>query len=121
MMCVVIHAAKIIHKKGKMQIIGGKITILSVFFMRLLQKCDKRCNSPSKIEGAGGSMKALTSIYNIDYQPILHYHTPPPFGHLLYLRGGVLIRFRSFATLSPLFLLRALGTHALSSSNGRFS
>ena len=30
-------------------------------------------------------MKALTSIYNIDYQPILHHHTPPPFGHLLYL------------------------------------
>ena len=41
-------------------------------------------------------MKALTSIYNIDYQPILHHHTPPPFGHLLYLRGGVFIRFRIF-------------------------
>ena len=41
-------------------------------------------------------MKALTSIYNIDYQPILHHHPPPPFGHLLYLRGGVFIRFRIF-------------------------
>ena len=59
-----------------------------------VSKCDKRRSSPSKIEGGRGSMKALTSIYNIDYQPIPHHHTPPPFGHLLYLRGGVLIRFR---------------------------
>ena len=36
MMCVVIHAAKIINKKGKMQIIGGKITILFVFLLRAL-------------------------------------------------------------------------------------
>ena len=68
--------------------------------LRLLQKCDKRCNSPSKIEGAGGSMKTSTSVYDIDYQYILNNHTPPPFGHLLYLRGGVLMRFRSFATPS---------------------
>ena len=117
-------------QKGKMQIICGKITILFVFFMRLLQKCDKRCNSPSKIdqwskprpaaklvlllarrsplmlkERAGGSMKTSTSVYDIDYQYILNNHTPPPFGHLLYLRGGVLIRFRSFATLSPPFFI----------------
>ena len=58
-------------------------------------------SSPSKIEGAGGgSMKTSISIYDIDYQYILNNHTPPPFGHLLYLRGGVLIRFRSFATPS---------------------
>ena len=68
-----------------------------IVFVQLLgftSKCDKRRSSPSKIEGAGGSMKTLISIYNNDYQPILRYHTPPPFGHLLYLRGGVLMRFR---------------------------
>ena len=49
-----------------MQIIGGKITILFVFFLRLLQKCDKRCNSPSKIEGAGGSMNTPALPYSSD-------------------------------------------------------
>ena len=39
-------------------------------------------------------MRTAIAVYGIDYQLILHNHTPPPFGHLLYLRGGVLIRFR---------------------------
>ena len=37
-------------QKGKMQIIGGKITILFVFFMRLLQNAKSNENSSSKIE-----------------------------------------------------------------------
>ena len=47
-----------------------------------------------QIEGAGGSMRTATSVYDVDYQLILQNHTPPPFGHLLYLRGGVFIRIR---------------------------
>ena len=31
-------------------------------------------------------MKTLTLTYNNDYQPILHHHTPPPLGHLLFQR-----------------------------------
>ena len=49
-MCVVIHAAKIIHKKGKMQIIGGKITILFVFFIA----CPARTPCPAAM---GASLK----------------------------------------------------------------
>ena len=33
---------------------------------RLLQKCDKRCSSPSKIEGAGGSMSTPALPYSSD-------------------------------------------------------
>jgi len=73
----------------------------------VLQKCDKGCSSHSKIEGAGGSMKTTKSVYDIDYQLILHNHTPPPFGHLLYLRGGVLIRFRSIAAARVLIRFRS--------------
>ena len=48
------------------------------------------------LEGAGGSMRTTTSVYDVDYQLILQNHTPPPFEHLLYLRGGVFIRIRIF-------------------------
>ena len=62
--------------------------------MKVCQKCNKWRNSPSKIEGAGGSMKIPTMLYSIDCQNFPHHHTPPPFGHLLYLRGGTFMRFR---------------------------
>ena len=53
-------------------------------------------------ERAGGSMRTAIAVYDIDYQLILHNHTPPPCGHLLYLRGGVFMRFR---ILNFLFLI----------------
>ena len=65
-MCVVIHAAKIIRKKVKCKLLEVKLQSCLFFFLRLLQKCDKRCNSPSKIEGAGGSMNTPALPYSSD-------------------------------------------------------
>ena len=88
-MCVVIHAAKIIHKKGKMQIIGGKITILFVFFMRLLQNAKSNEISSSKIEEVPEGRRSMTTQKMLLIRRIRQgwcVHTPPcP----LYLRGGV--------------------------------